>query len=187
VQRFAGKVRERLLHLERQVRDMLIFVKGDVRLTDLINTEELLLSVNQALEVPLEQHKASLVIDNQCSHTQFFGNRDSIVGAIMNLLNNAMQASGNGAELLLQCRCDNNQIILRLRDNGPGLNSAAIEGIQEPFFTTKSQGTGLGLQVVRAVVEAHHGNFELNNHPDGGAQAIIILPVAAPDMLRHSA
>lgn len=187
VQRFAGKVRDRLLHLERQVRDMLIFVKGDVRLTDYMDVEELLEAVNQSLEVPLASHQATLSIDNQSPHTQFLGNRDSLVGAIMNVMNNAIQAVGQGAQLFLRCYSENNQLILQLRDNGPGLDAVALKGIQEPFFTTKPQGTGLGLQVVRAVVEAHHGQFELSNHPEGGALVRISLPVATKDTLRFSA
>jgi two-component system sensor histidine kinase FlrB len=162
-------------------------VKGGVRLTDLIESTELIDAVSQALEAPLSTHNATLKIDNQSPHAQFYGNRDSIVGAIMNVLNNALQASGNHAQLSLQCRCENNSLLIQIRDNGPGLDAQVLKGIKEPFFTTKPQGTGLGLQVVRAVVEAHHGRFELSNHPDGGAQASFILPVATSAMLRHSA
>jgi two-component system sensor histidine kinase FlrB len=166
---------------------MLIFVKGDVRLTDLIDSTELIDAVSQALEAPLSTYKATLEIDNQAPQAQFYGNRDSIVGAIMNVLNNALQACGNAAQLSLQCCCENNSLLVQIRDNGPGLDAQALKGIEEPFFTTKPQGTGLGLQVVRAVVEAHHGRFELTNHPDGGAQALITLPVATSAMLRRSA
>ena len=62
-------------------------------------------------------------------------------------------------------------------DNGPGLEPQQKARMMEPFFTTKSNGTGLGLAVVQAVVRAHHGEFLLADSPMGGVSAELFLPL----------
>ena len=63
-------------------------------------------------------------------------------------------------------------------DNGPGLKPEQRARMMEPFFTTKSNGTGLGLAVVQAGVRAHHGDFNLTDSPLGGVSAELILPLS---------
>jgi hypothetical protein len=100
----------------------------------------------------------------------------------MNLINNSLQAAGKGARLAIACR------VLPLRepclsivvqDNGPGFDAQVAQKISELFFTTKEQGTGLGLAVVRAVADAHHGEFSISAEPGSGARAELRLPVLA--------
>jgi len=63
-------------------------------------------------------------------------------------------------------------------DNGPGMDAKTQKKIQEAFFTTKPQGTGLGLSVVRAVANAHRGDFSLSSIPGSGTTATVVLPCA---------
>jgi two-component system sensor histidine kinase FlrB len=178
-QRFAGKILSRLNHLEQQVKDMLIFVRGDVKLTDRIRADELVSLWQQAMEVPVAAAGAQCHIANLAPDALVLCNRESMVGALMNLVSNAIEAAGSAAELSISLKQQEQALEIVLLDNGPGIPSELIEQLDEPFFTTKPQGTGLGLAVVKAVCQAHHGEFSLHSAPGAGCTAVIRLPLVA--------
>ena len=69
------------------------------------------------------------------------------------------------------------QVVVEVRDNGPGIAPDDLERIFSPFFTTKPQGTGLGLAIVRKVVDAHDGRIDAVSAPGRGATFRVTLPV----------
>ena len=177
-QRFSEKILSRLSHLDQQVKDMLIFVKGDVKLTDTIAVSELFSALEAAMEVAVQKHHCRYQITNNCAELMVQCNRESMVGALMNLVNNAIQSKSSAVELTLQANpISTSQLQIVISDNGGGISPGEMKNLQEPFFTTKSQGTGLGLTVVRSVAQAHHGAFELHSQPGVGTQAILTLPI----------
>ncbi len=177
-QRFSEKILSRLNHLDQQVKDMLIFVKGDVQLTDTISLAELFAQLEVAMEVPIGSSDSSYHIHNDFPDAMLQCNCESMVGALMNLVTNAIQARTSGVELIISGReLKGGQLEIMIVDNGPGITGEVLKNLQEPFFTTKSQGTGLGLAVVRAVAQAHHGEFELRSEPGKGSCAVLVFPV----------
>jgi two-component system nitrogen regulation sensor histidine kinase GlnL len=72
------------------------------------------------------------------------------------------------------------QVVVEIRDNGPGIAPDDLERIFSPFFTTKPQGTGLGLAIVRKVVDAHEGRIDAVSAPGRGATFKVMLPVVPP-------
>jgi two-component system sensor histidine kinase FlrB len=86
----------------------------------------------------------------------------------MNLVNNALEACGQGAKLQVRISVNEQyQVTIEIEDNGPGFSTAIDEQIMQPFFTTKSNGTGLGLAVVQAIARAHYGEFKLYSAGQG--------------------
>ncbi|HHQ13825.1 MAG TPA: ATP-binding protein [Chromatiales bacterium] len=109
------------------------------------------------------------------------GNREALSGAILNLISNALQHSGPDARVCVDVRIAHNRFELRVRDNGPGVAAEYRDRIFEPFFTSRPDGTGLGLAVVRSVARAHGGDVTLEK-PDGtGACFLLSLPLQAAD------
>jgi two-component system sensor histidine kinase FlrB len=177
-QRFSEKVLSRLNHLDQQVKDMLIFVKGDVKLTDTISLQELFAELEAAMEATISSSGAVYQLHNEAATSRIHCNRESMVGALMNLVNNAIQSKPNGVSLVISGRLiEDGQLQISIADNGPGMDEALLKNLQEPFYTTKSQGTGLGLMVVRSVLQAHQGRFELRSKPGAGVTALITLPL----------
>lgn len=104
------------------------------------------------------------------------GNQPALLGALQNLVHNAFQLAAN-IQVKIECQCLDDQLLLLIRDNGPGISSQQRERIFEPFYTTKSQGTGLGLAVVQSVIKAHKGKLTVTNQPNSGACFAIQLPL----------
>jgi len=74
---------------------------------------------------------------------------------------------------------------LRITDNGPGFPVELLPRIFEPYVTTKARGTGLGLPIVKKIVDEHQGSIEISNAPDGGAQIDIRLPLVRDKEAKH--
>jgi nitrogen-specific signal transduction histidine kinase len=106
-------------------------------------------------------------------------NRIKLQQVLLNLLKNAAHAIRGRADGRITIHLDQEQseALLRVEDNGCGMTADVAARIWEPFFTTKGEeGTGLGLDIVKAIVEAHHGTIECRTAPDEGAAFSIRLP-----------
>jgi two-component system sensor histidine kinase FlrB len=174
-QRFAGRLKERLHELEHQVRDMLIFARGELPLPDRLAPKALF----DALRSAAEPHVLDMQVRWQCDSRagELLCNRDTLVGTVLNLIENAIQAGGREARLKIHLYQRGEMLRLCISDNGPGIDSATLARLGEPFFTTKTTGTGLGLAVVKAVARAHQGDVQLRSRPGRGTCAILTLPL----------
>ena len=103
--------------------------------------------------------------------------------AFSNLLRNALEACAGGAappRSCIQSEVDRAQKVSRIavNDNGPGIAPALRERVFRPFFTTKRNGTGLGLALVQKIIVFHNGRIAVTAAPHGGASLQITLPLA---------
>ncbi len=94
---------------------------------------------------------------------------------LTNLLNNAVEASPEGAPVDVTALKEEISLVITFRDRGEGISEEDLGLIFEPFFTTRTKGTGLGLAVARRIVELHGGTLTAHSIPDGGAEFRVIL------------
>lgn len=174
-QRFAGRLKERLHELEHQVRDMLVFARGELPLPNRIAPSALF----DALRAAAEMHVQGMSVRWQCDARtgELLCNRDTLVGTVLNLIENSIQAAGREARLKIHLYARDNTLRLCVSDNGDGIDPVTLARLGEPFFTTKTTGTGLGLAVVQAVARAHQGELQLRSRVARGTCAILILPL----------
>ncbi|MCM2678961.1 sensor histidine kinase [Echinimonas agarilytica] len=175
-EKFQKKLLDRLKDLECQVSDMLLFARsGEGLSTGQVSSQQLLTSIEQAVEVMVEQHKATLEVLLPEPDQILAGNASALSSAISNLVHNALQA--NASRIQVKAHPEGESLHLCVSDNGSGIAPHMIERIQEPFYTTRSQGTGLGLAVVKAVVQAHQGELKIRSQMNIGTQVCICLPL----------
>jgi len=107
--------------------------------------------------------------------------RVQIQQVLVNLLRNAAQATAEAARpaITVSARREGNEILLSVRDNGPGIAPDIAPRLFEPFITSKPDGMGMGLNICRTIIEAHGGRIRSESTPDGGAAFHIHLPVRA--------
>ncbi len=102
--------------------------------------------------------------------------------ALINLLTNAVEAVGATGTVTLRYIDEPDAAGIAVDDDGPGLGEEALRRASEPFFTSKAEGTGLGLVLVRAIMAEHDGRFELGPGAGGqGASARLLLPRTVED------
>lgn len=106
----------------------------------------------------------------------FDGDAFQVEQLLVNLLANAYDAAPNGA-ITVEVVADEAQAEIRVQDQGPGFSAVALEHLAEPFFTSKAQGTGLGLASCMAIARAHGGTLRVDNRD--GARVTVLLPLDA--------
>ena len=172
--RCAEKTVGSLKQLDRLVNDMLAFTHGGAA-RELVSVSALLEQVAQWLR-PAMRSGIRLTIRTQAPNLMVRANAPSLVSAVLNIATNALQAARADLDLeLLARRTSSGRAEIVVSDNGPGIPPQVRGRIFEPFFTTRASGNGIGLSIVKSVIEAHHGTVRLAE--DGpGATFIIDLP-----------
>lgn len=175
---FSQKLVNRLQDLEQQVNDLLLFARaGREQQVSPLSVAQLLQDVQNAVEPLLAQHQAELAVQAPASNLCVLGNQVALVGALSNLVQNALQHSQ--APILLSAALDEDPstVVLVVEDRGAGVPVSLRQQIFEPFYTTRSSGTGLGLAVVQAVVTSHQGSVRCVDAQPHGARFEIRLPI----------
>jgi two-component system sensor histidine kinase HydH len=104
---------------------------------------------------------------------------DLVCQVLVGLLSNAAAVTPVGGEVVVRTRAANGTLELAVADSGPGIAPELRARVFEPFFTTRPEGTGLGLAVARQIVEAHGGRIDVGDGPAGGACFTVRLPAKA--------
>ena len=174
-QRFAGNIKARLHELEHQVRDMLVFARGDLPLNDRLSPFALMAALRSAADSQVQ----GATVRWQCEvrDGELLCNRDTLVGALLNLIENARQASNGDLRLKVHFYRRASTLRICISDNGCGIAADVLARLGEPFFTTRATGTGLGLAVAQAVARAHRGGLQLRSRPGRGTCALLTLPL----------
>ncbi len=178
-QQFIAKTRERLLHMEQMINNMLAYARGESREHKHFLLASVIDSMLQVVEDNLQAAGGHLQVINQAPEILIRGNPDALLGALTNLAMNAIQACEKKPELLLKVeQAGQGSTVISLQDNGAGISNSLQKKIFEPFFTTRTSGTGLGLAVVKAVVQRHGGELSMQSSPGKGTTVRISLPAA---------
>ncbi len=177
-ERFSERIKVSLQLMERQINDMLAFTRGGQYSPELFDLIPLLEETIQMLDPGLKKNSAKLsftnLIPGRCIVS---GNRDALQGAVMNIATNSLKHGGEGVRLEMElCQTSDKSLSLTIRDNGPGIAPEIQDKVFDPFFTTSTSGTGLGLAVVQAVILDHNGRIALQAPDEDGASFKIELP-----------
>jgi len=97
--------------------------------------------------------------------------------SFLNVFINAMQAMPGGGTINVEISAAENIVTINFDDEGRGIDDSVIEKIWDPFFTTKEMGTGLGLGIVKNIIESHGGSIQILNLEQVGARVTVELPV----------
>jgi two-component system sensor histidine kinase HydH len=168
----AARVVEGAERLERLTTVLLDFVRDgplDVRaITPMELAESTLVDVPKGrVRVDLSHAPDALHVD-----------ADRMSLALRNLIENAVQATPAGAgPVEVRIEGGDREVVIEVRDHGPGLAGATQAQLFEPFVTTKTRGTGLGLSIARRFAEQHHGSLMGETHRHGGAVFRLVLPL----------
>lgn len=180
--RFADKTLGRLRYLERLIQDMLLFVKGAQATGAEFALAPLLDDLAQTLEPQAADKQVSMTIQSFPEHALLQGDRQAIMGALINLMENALQACSAGGVVSMSVAGQGSPFAaFSVEDDGVGIPESARERLFEPFFTTRGEGSGLGLAIVRQVADAHGGWIEWSPRDGGGSRFVMYLPFVAQE------
>jgi two-component system sensor histidine kinase FlrB len=175
----AERAVERLRHLERLIRDMLLFARGDCLGREPVPVCALVEELAHTLEPLARERGIRFVHACECGQTQLVADRKALVGALTNLLENALQFTPADGQVTLVATLDGRRVLFDVADTGKGIAPEQQQRLFEPFFTTRAEGTGLGLAIARGVARAHGGDIDLSSRAGAGTTFRLSVPLAA--------
>ena len=164
----------------RRVRELVR--KGSLETTEL-DLAAIVQDVVQLLHSDAILHNVHIALEMAADAPTILGDRIQLQQVMLNLVLNAFQAMKdapvNERQVTLWSRYDKGHAMtIAVRDRGVGLGEAQLEKMFQPFYTTKSEGLGMGLAISRSIIEAHGGRLWAQNNPDRGATVYFTVPVA---------
>jgi signal transduction histidine kinase len=160
------RVDEAMYRITHQIDNVLDFVKGRPLKISKHSLQDILKSVILDLT---ESKKVQITNEDMEINCDF----ELMKVVLINLVVNAMQATGNEGKIKITSEKTDDKIIIQVEDNGPGIPQDKLVKIFEPLYTTKQEGTGLGLASCKSIIEQHGGKISVNNNP---TRFIIKLP-----------
>lgn len=144
-----------------------------------VSMQRIVKEATDILAADLRRAKVSVSTELPGTPVMVMGEKLQLLQVLLNLMINAVQAMAQSEKREMECllRVEQKEVLLVLRDHGPGFPVEHLDKIDAPFFTTKPDGMGLGLPIARSIVEQHGGKLHLANAPQGGARVEVKLPL----------
>lgn len=168
--------------ISRLVRELLSFARGGSSGRTDVALPGALERVLSLLRITLDRKRVRVEVDVPAALPAVHADPDGLHQVLLNLIVNASQAVAEGGRVGVAARVvevdGDRMVALEVHDDGPGVPPALRERILDPFFTTRAEGTGLGLAVCARIVSDHGGDLRVGEGPLGGASFVVQLPAA---------
>jgi two-component system sporulation sensor kinase B len=159
------------------ITDFLTFAKPDIGKVVRLNIQE---EISQlvAILAPLATLQGGIIKVEHDKELFIIGSSSRFKQALMNIIKNSIEACGDGGEITIKLSEDavSGRVIIKVRDNGEGIDAEDLKRLGEPYYTNKTKGTGLGLMVTFRIIEAMDGSIKFISEKGIGTEVNITLP-----------
>ena len=135
--------------------------------------------INQACEscrTKAEERGVNLSFNHPADPVHIVMDSFSVQRALINVINNAIESSSAGGNVAIGMESEKNDVVIRIKDFGSGMDRETLENIFIPFYSRKDTGTGLGMAIFKKVIEGHYGKIHIESQPGEGSEVAIRLP-----------
>jgi PAS domain S-box-containing protein len=176
IQEYAAIIVNEVARLENILKEILGFVKSSrVNKTE-VEINEFISEVVEFITPQIEERKNRIETDFAPGPIVSMLDPDRLREAVLNILTNALQATDHGI-ITVRTGTENGEVVIEFTDTGCGIREEDLKNIFNPFFTTKPQGTGLGLAVTHKIIEEHEGRIHVETAPGSGTAFRVYLPL----------
>ncbi|MEJ2052010.1 MAG: ATP-binding protein, partial [Calditrichota bacterium] len=176
-QEIYGEMKYGLFRMSRVINAVLDFAKPHEMELESHDFQEVLQHTMALLQKQLQKEKVTVQIDLNPEMPPVEMDFHRMEQVLVNLVTNAKNAlDGKPGTIIIQGTGTDRQIVVTIEDNGPGIPGEDLKYIFDPFFTGSKNGTGLGLTIVRRIIEQHHGTISVESKPGEGTRFTITLP-----------
>jgi signal transduction histidine kinase len=170
-------IQDEVKRLNRLVEDFLSFARPNPAHKSLVDINQVITKMVNLAPLPeLKEKDISLKVELSEEATEINVDEHQIYQVLLNLFNNAIQSIPEKGEISFKTESSNSGTRITITDTGIGIPAEEKEKVFEPFFTKKEKGTGLGLAVVKKIIDAHLGVIHIADHKCGGTVFSIWLP-----------
>lgn len=178
VQEHLSVIFRNIQNANKIVSDLLNYARPSQMLIDTLDLNEVIHRALKLLHTKLKKSEIRLRKNLAQEIPRLIGDAQSLEQVFVNILLNSIQAIGRSGRITIRTTFESmsGNVVIVLKDNGPGIPKNKIGKIFDPFFTTKSGGTGLGLSICHRIILNHQGTIRVNSKPNKGTEFIIELP-----------
>jgi len=170
------KIMKQLLLIKQQIDDVLMVCKGQEKLIEIIHIRDELNKLVEDYQQLHENIHFEFFAETNTETVQILGHKASLLGALMNIMDNAIQASNSSEHIKINLQKQSSLICIQITDFGKGITQDNLERVKKPFYTTKQNGTGLGLSIAKSIMEAHQGKLEIESVANQFTTVSLYLP-----------
>ncbi len=158
------------------VSEFLVLSKPSLQMSHDFFIEDTIQSVIDMFQPETSASSIHIQFKNPQERSMVSGNEGRLKQVFINLVKNSCQALVQNGIISIETAYDNGQVTISLSDNGPGMTPETIKNVYEPFYTTKPDGTGLGMMISKKIVVDHYGTITVTSQKNIGTQTVITLP-----------
>jgi signal transduction histidine kinase len=167
-----------ILRLDRVVKTFLDFTRPVELKLSTVPLQELMSEIVDLARPQAEASQIGIVVQHEIEGVAVRVDRDLLKQAVLNVVVNAMQMMPDGGELRFEALADEETAEIRISDTGPGIPPELREKIFRLYFTTRKEGSGIGLAMTFRIVQLHDGTIDFTSEPGKGTTFFIRLPIA---------
>jgi signal transduction histidine kinase len=158
------------------VSDLLVLGKPSGASKTQVSIDEILKYVISIIEPQASRQNITIRTELGGPYPYIYCDENQLKQVFLNLIKNSVESMLDGGNIYINAQFIKNQFFISIQDEGEGIPQEQIDKLGEPFYTTKPNGTGLGLMVTKKIVEEHKGKIEISSDPKKGTKINIILP-----------
>jgi len=176
--KYARQIRRETIRLSGLTSEWLDYSRGEIRLSySAVDMKNLFSQLKENIEPGLKAKDLKISWNVDFSGTAMM-DLDRMLRVLVNLSDNARKACKRGGSISFSAISEGTHLLLIIRDDGVGMDKETLNHVFEPFYSTSDRGgTGLGMHIVKTVVEAHEGSVDISSEPGRGSEVIITLPL----------
>jgi two-component system sensor histidine kinase HydH len=172
---------EQVERLNRSISELLDYARPNMMNITRFNLDELVGRAVMLVRTDADSVAVSITERYGCGERQIEGDQDKLTQVVLNLCLNAIQAAESGGTLVISTSCSRSMTRIEISDSGCGIRADLKEKVFEPYFTTKHDGTGLGLAMSAKIIADHNGSIAIESEVGSGTTVVVELPALAED------
>lgn len=184
---FTKIMESEILRINLIANEFLILSKPNIKESKEIDLENMIFEVIEHLNHELTERNIVCYVYMAEFQSTIIGNEESIKQVLINLIKNSIDASGKDGHITFINSIINDSISITIKDDGHGIDKAALSQLFIPFFTTKQGAAGLGLVITKKIILDHNGTIEVNGLASEGAEVTVTFPICSITKTKSSA
>jgi len=177
IKKSAGIIVDEVGRLEKILSNIMDFSKPLESVKVISQINEILENTCSLMEPYFKNSRINLIKKFDMKVPNIIMDPTRIKQVFLNLIKNAVESMPDGGRLVIETRVENEQVKINIVDTGEGMTTEILQNIFVPFFTTKVDGTGVGLSVSQKIVDDHGGHIKVKSELQGGTTFSIYLPI----------
>ncbi|GAB4443879.1 MAG: response regulator [bacterium] len=176
--RYIAAIEKEVARLEKMIKDIYEFKTIAVVRNEEIYLKDFLQSILNEYQEKFEKQKIQLITNFSSQDRLFLMDKENLKKAFRNIIDNAIEAMPNGGTLIVETDFSSSTLVIQISDTGAGIKEEDLKFVFDPFFTSKMEGTGLGLTLAMKIIEQHNGTISIKSSKGFGTKVTIELSVS---------